>query len=293
MSAPRRVALVCNRERPVPSELVATIVEACRARGIETLLASPPEPHPDHLQMTNLVELIARADLVITAGGDGTLLSAAPLLVGTDKTLWGIHVGRLGYLTDITPDELDAALPVVLDGAARIENLEFIAATLQRPAGEPMSAFALNEIAVESAGSGRMISLDVTVQSERMAVIEGNGIIVSTPAGSTAYNLAAGGPILLPGADALVINPICPHTLTYRPVIVSNRSEIVIQPLSDRGAPRLLADGRVIGETLGPDSRIVIRGSGRHLRMLKTSRRSGFDILREKLGWGNPRGESR
>jgi len=293
MSAPRCVALVCNRERPVPAELVATIVDACRARGIETLLTSPPAPHPDHLQQMNLAELIARADLIITAGGDGTLLSVAPLLVNTDKTLWGIHVGRLGYLTDITPDELDSALPAVFDGSARIERLEFIAATLQRTTGEPTSALALNEIAVESAGSGRMVSLDVTVQGERMAVVEGNGVLIATPAGSTAYNLAAGGPILLAGAEALVINPICPHTLTYRPVIVASRSEIVIQPLSDRGAPRLVADGRVIGETLGPDCRIVIRGSGRHLRMLKTSRRSSFDILREKLGWGNPRGEGR
>lgn len=134
-----------------------------------------------------------------------------------------------------------------------------------------------------------MVSLAIEIDGIPVTTLDGNGVIVATPSGSTAYNLAAGGPIILPGLGVMVVTPICPHALSHRPIIVSNRSTVTIRPLSSSGDPHLIADGIVVSEHLGSESAVTVRASGRKTRMVRTSDRTSFDVLGEKLGWGDPR----
>jgi NAD+ kinase len=224
------------------------------------------------------------AELVIVLGGDGTLLSAARAAGGRDVPLFAVNLGNLGFLTSIKVDELYPQLERALRGDFRLSLRRMLHGELWR-AGTCIGTYeALNDVALAKAEIARMIELEVHVDGHFMCVYRADGLVISTPTGSTAYSLSAGGPIIFPTVEALCLTPICPHTLSHRPIILPDEAVIEV---TARGSNTtyLTVDGQV-GEMLEPSDKIVCRLSNRAIRLIAPPDKSFFDVLREKLEWG-------
>lgn len=224
------------------------------------------------------------AQLVIVLGGDGTLLAAARAIGGREIPIFAVNLGGLGFLTAITIDQLYPELERALRGEHRIGKRRMLDCELVRDEQIIASFSALNDVVITKTMLARMIDLDAHVDNHFVAAYKADGLIISTPTGSTAYSLSAGGPIIFPSVAALCLTPICPHTLTNRPVIVPDTS--VVQILS-RGAEGafLTIDGQV-GEPISKGDRIVCRSSSNAISLIRPPRMLYFDVLREKLKWG-------
>jgi NAD+ kinase len=225
------------------------------------------------------------ADLLIVLGGDGTLLSAARAINGRDIPLFAVNLGSLGFLTSITRDELFPELERVLRGEIRIGKRRMLRCEVWRGDHRVSEYQALNDAVITKASIARMIDLDTHVDNHFVCVYKADGLIVSTPTGSTAYSLSAGGPIVFPQVAALCITPICPHTLTNRPVIVPDASVIHILNRGEDDSTYLTIDGQV-GELLRRGDRVVCCASDHYVHLVRPPKMLFFDVLREKLKWG-------
>jgi NAD+ kinase len=224
------------------------------------------------------------AQLLIVLGGDGTLLSAARALGGRDIPLFAVNLGNLGFLTAITVDELYPQLERALAGDYRISRRRMLHTEVRRR-GQLAGAYeALNDIALAKANIARIIDVEVHVDDHFMCLYKADGLIVSTPTGSTAYSLSAGGPIMVPSVAALCITPICPHMLSNRPVIVPDDAVIQLTLRGDN-ITYLTADGQV-GQQLEQGDRVVCRRSEHTVHLIRPEGAEFFDVLREKLKWG-------
>jgi len=234
-------------------------------------------------------DLPRHVDMVLVLGGDGTLLAMADCIghAGTDIPILGVNFGSLGFLTEVTLPELYTSLEAALAGTARIDERLMLRSVTTRGDRAVAERLVLNDVVVTQGTLSRIINLSVSVGHEFMMHLKADGLIVSSPTGSTAYNLAAGGPIVHPGVDALTITPIAPHTLTNRPVVVPASSEIRIQPLINEGNDRVFAafDGQFSVQLQAGDV-VLVRRAERPLRLIRASARHYFDVLREKLKWG-------
>ena len=223
--------------------------------------------------------------LVIVLGGDGTLLSAARAIGGRDIPLFAVNLGGLGFLTAISVEELFPELERALRNENRIARRRMLACEVQRD-GEIVASYdALNDVVITKGQIARMIDLVCNVDAHFVCRYKADGLIISTPTGSTAYSLSAGGPIVFPSVGALCITPICPHTLTNRPVLVSDSSVIQILNLAATGDAYLTIDGQV-GEPLREEDRVVCRSSRKAVSLIRPPRMLFFDVLRQKLKWG-------
>ena len=223
--------------------------------------------------------------LVIVLGGDGTLLSAARAIGGRDIPLFAVNLGGLGFLTAISVEELFPELERALRNEHRIARRRMLACEVQRD-GEIVASYdALNDVVITKGQIARMIDLVCNVDAHFVCRYKADGLIISTPTGSTAYSLSAGGPIVFPSVGALCITPICPHTLTNRPVLVSDSSVIQVLNLAATGDAYLTIDGQV-GEPLREEDRVVCRSSKKAVSLIRPPRMLFFDVLRQKLKWG-------
>jgi len=224
---------------------------------------------------------------VVVLGGDGTLLSVARALGSRAVPILGVNLGTLGFLTEIALDELFAALDRVLRGEHRIESRMRLEVGVVRGGVEapPAERFlALNDAVLTKADLARMIDLETRAGGDLVTSYHADGLIVATPTGSTAYSLSAGGPIVLPELEAFVLTPICPHTLTQRPLVLSHSAEIEIVVRS-REEVQLTIDGQE-GATLQQGDSVRVRRSAHPVHIVVSPFRSRFEILRQKLGWG-------
>jgi NAD+ kinase len=228
-------------------------------------------------------EVAATADVLVVMGGDGTLLAASHLVEKTVPVL-GVNFGSLGFLTEITMNELYPTLEGVLRGDYRYEERRMLRAHMQRRDTAETSGDVLNDVVVTKAALSRIIELDVAVDGLFVSAFRADGLIVSSPTGSTAYNLAAGGPILYPTLEAVVLTPICPHMLTNRPVVISDRSTIEVRLRAREGEAHITLDGQRGFPLRGGDVVTVTR-SPRTIRLVK-AQRDYFEVLRTKLKWG-------
>ncbi|MEO8052981.1 MAG: NAD(+)/NADH kinase [Acidobacteriota bacterium] len=224
------------------------------------------------------------AQLLIVLGGDGTLLSAARALRGRDIPLFAVNLGNLGFLTAITVEELYPQLERVLAGEYEISRRRMLHTDLWRGGTCTCTYEALNDITLAKADIARIIDLEVQVDDHFMCLYKADGLIVSTPTGSTAYSLSAGGPIVVPVVAAFCITPICPHMLTNRPVIVPDEAVIQIK-VSGENTTYLTVDGQV-GEQLHKGDRVICRRSEQTVQLIRAGGVRFFDVLREKLQWG-------
>ena len=229
-------------------------------------------------------EVAAGADVLVVLGGDGTLLAASHL-VDRPVPVLGVNFGSLGFLTEITMPELYPTLEGVLRGDYKFEERRMLRARLQQPDAADTTGDVLNDVVVTKAALSRIIEFDVAIDGLFVSAFRADGLIVSSPTGSTAYNLAAGGPILHPTLDAVVLTPICPHMLTNRPLVVSDRSSIEVRLRAGRESDaHLTLDGQRGFPLRGGDS-VTITRSPRTIRLVK-AQRDYFEVLRTKLKWG-------
>jgi len=225
------------------------------------------------------------ADLAVVAGGDGTMLSAARDLVPLGVPLVGINQGRLGFMTDIGHEDMRAGLGAILDGRYVIEERALLDAEIQREGKSMLRTVALNEAVVGKGAQGRLIEFELSLDGEFVYSLRADGILVATPTGSTAYALSAQGPILHPAVPALALVPLNPHTLSARPVSVSDRSVIEIKLARTPGPDaQTYFDGFALAE-LAPGDRLILKRSTHMLRFVHPPGYKYFATLREKLGW--------
>jgi NAD+ kinase len=224
-------------------------------------------------------------DLVIVLGGDGTLLSAARAIGRREIPLFPVNIGGLGFLTAITLDELYPELERALRGEHRIAKRKLLTVEVVRDGQVTASYDALNDAVLTKAALARMIDLDTHVDDQFVCVYKADGLIIATPTGSTAYSLSAGGPIVFPSVPAICLTPICPHTLTNRPVLVPETSVIRIISHGNNESVFLTIDGQV-GQPLVEGDTVVCRSSHYSLLLIRPPRAMFFDVLRQKLKWG-------
>jgi NAD+ kinase len=231
-------------------------------------------------------EIAARADALVVLGGDGTLLGVTHALDRRSVPILGVNFGSLGFLTEITLAELYPTLQGVLDNRYEYEERRMLRAVVRRSGRPDHTGDVLNDVVVTKAVLSRIIELDVAVDGLFVSAFRADGLIVSSPTGSTAYNLAAGGPILHPALPAVVLTPICPHMLTNRPLVVGDESTIEVRLRAERGVEvQVTFDGQH-GLPLSSDDTVVVTRSPRSLRLVKARGRDFFAVLRTKLKWG-------
>lgn len=222
-------------------------------------------------------------DFVISIGGDGTFLRAASMVGSKGTPIIGVNTGRLGFLADIHPDEIDHAIAEIVDGHYAVEPHAVI---MVETDGEIIegSPFALNDIAVLKRDNAAMISVRTCINGEYLVTYQADGLIVSTPTGSTAYGLSNGGPIIVPDADILCLTPVAPHSLNVRPIVINDDSEITLEVESRSHNFLVAIDGR--SEKLLESTRLTIRKAPYTINIVKRDSRSYFSTLREKMMWG-------
>lgn len=284
-SAPiKTVGLIAKPRADRAVTLVPELAAWLRQRGVRVLLDEEAGVYAGETGETR--EAVAgAAELLIVLGGDGTLLSAARASIGRDIPLFAVNLGGLGFLTAIKADDIYNQLEHVLRGDYQVLHRRMLHTELWRGNGIVAAHEALNDVVLTKSDIARMIDLEIYVDRYFVCVYKADGLIVSTPTGSTAYSLSAGGPIMTPTVAALAITPICPHMLTNRPVIVPDESEIQVA-VRDAGATHLTIDGQV-GENLEPGDRVVCRRSAHSISLVHPPGTGFFDVLREKLKWGD------
>jgi len=233
-------------------------------------------------------DLASQVDVVIVLGGDGTLLAMAKAIAesGHDIPILAVNFGSLGFLTEITRPEIFQSLDTVISGKATHDLRMMLRASATR-AGRPLvTHLALNDVVFSRTALSRMIELDVSVGDQFVASVKADGLIVATPTGSTAYNLAAGGPIVHPSMDALVLTPIAPHTLTNRPIVISAEREVRVKSAGTNAGDEVYVtvDGQT-GFALSEGDEIAITKAERPIRLIRATTRSYFEVLRQKLKW--------
>ena len=229
---------------------------------------------------------LARAELIVAIGGDGTMLYAARLASRAKVPLLGVNRGRLGFLADITPADMCARLDDVLAGRFEREARAMLHARIERHDAAAPSAIALNDVVLQKWETGRMLDFETWVDGQFVNTHGGDGLIVATPTGSTAYALSCGGPIMHPSLEALVVVPVCPHTLSDRPIVVSSKSQIEIKLVKRADAKaQVTCDGVMLGD-LSMNDRLLIGPADHDVVLLHPPGHDYYRILRSKLHWG-------
>jgi len=236
-------------------------------------------------------------DLLLTLGGDGTLLRGARMVAGLDVPILGINLGHLGFLTSVPEDEIEAGLGRIMSGDYVLDHRFTLEATIFHEDGEEGDRFlALNDFVLHQRGVARMTRLDLFVGTdgtlEEIGSFSGDGVILATPTGSTAYSLSAGGPLIVPSVECIVVTPIAPHTLAVRPLVIPSAKEVVVRGLDPEEALVLTVDGQV-GRELAPGDQIRVRRSAIRIPLVRLPEQSFFSTMRRKLNWAVRSGEER
>jgi NAD+ kinase len=257
-------------------------------RGVRALLPAndPLAVPPDLAERLPEHEIANQADLVIAIGGDGTLLYAARLVAHRGVPLIGINRGRLGFLTDVLPQDMFASVDAALEGRCERDERALLEARIVGANGVLTTSLALNDVVLQKWETGRMLDFETWIDGAYVNTHGGDGLVVASSTGSTAYALSCGGPIVAPHLDVLVVAPICPHTLSDRPIVVSGRSVIVVK-LIDRPDTRaqIMCDGVSLGE-LTPGDRLEVHPTSQKITLLHPNRFEYYRLLRSKLHWG-------
>jgi NAD+ kinase len=284
-----RVGLLGRREHPGVIDIVTDLLSLLEQRGIDVVLEDrlATLAHLETHATRSRDEIGAQVDLAIVIGGDGSLLSAARTLVRHDTPVIGINRGRLGFLTDVSPDDLVAQVNAVLDGQYRRDQRFLLDVTVLRGDEIIGRAEALNDIVVNSGTSAQMIEFELSIDGEFVYRLNADGLIVSSPTGSTAYSLSGGGPIMNPSLDAMVLVPMYPHSLNSRPIVVGGSSVIRLDVVSRNEIhPPVTCDGQVSLTALPGDS-VQVQKKAEMLTLLHPPGYSFYASCRDKLRWSD------
>jgi len=282
----KRIGIVAKPDRPDAAGVVARLLDWCAEHGLQPVLEKETAGLcPDAQASTaRKPDLPGQVDLLLVLGGDGTLLSMARLVGDLGVPILGVNLGGLGFLTAQTKEELFPALEAFLAGGLVIEERVMLAAQVWRQ-GERLSEYAaLNDVVITKSAMSRIINLAVSVDGQFATAYRADGLIISTPTGSTAYCLSAGGPIVFPTMPAIVLTPICSHTLTNRPIVLPADQRIEVTLQSDQDV-MLTLDGQV-GFALKEADVVAISQATARIRLLRFPQKHFFSVLRTKLKWG-------
>ncbi len=267
--------------------LLAHLAQAAPRVGItlfseEGLLSLWPEPKPQRLVPTTAIECL------LTLGGDGTLLRGARALNGANVPVLGVNLGRVGFLTTASTQNLDWALDALVRRAYATEpRLGLLPSIVDKQGRGRTEPLVLNDVVVHKGGVARVLRLRVAVDGDDVGQYSADGIIVSTPTGSTAYSLSAGGPIVVPGVDAIVLTAICPHTLAVRPLVLPSSVTVSIEPIPPWTDDVLLSFDGQVGTTIQPGERLLVRRAERAVLLIRLGPEGFFARMRKKLQWGD------
>mgnify|MGYP000156117042 CR=1 FL=1 len=275
----KKIGVIGNRTKPKLVPTVKVLEKACKERGVRVFVE---EGLADLFQKPRVFTppVPEDFDFVVAMGGDGTFLRAARMTVPREIPVLGVNLGSLGFLTEIQEPKLRRALSNVLSGDYVIEHRMVLEAQAEG-VNEPL--YAVNDVVVCMANVGRMITVGLYVDGEYVKSVSADGVIVSTPTGSTAYSLAAGGPIVFPVMEAIVFTPICPHTLAFRPIIFPSTKVVELEIQQEDAV--MVVDGQLRYE-LHPKDRIRVIRASLDLKIVKAGESTFFEILRTKLHWG-------
>jgi NAD+ kinase len=281
-----RVGIVAKTDAAQADGVVRRLVEWLGARGLPVLLDKETASlvADVSLPQTSRADLPAQVDVIVVLGGDGTLLSVARAVGDLGVPILGVNLGGLGFLTATTLEEMMPALEAFLGGHMVVEERMMLGARVRRAGASDREFLALNDVVIMKSAMSRIIRLDVAVDEQFATGYRADGLILSTPTGSTAYCLSAGGPIVVPTMDAVILTPICSHTLTNRPLVLPATQRLTVTLLSDQDV-MLTLDGQV-GFALMRDDTVEVRRAAARTRLLRLPQRHFFSVLRTKLKWG-------
>jgi NAD+ kinase len=291
MSAIKRIGIVLKPHQPDALKTICDLTLWLSQKGIE--LAGGPEIERDRVEQetgcsvptVDADKLAESVDLILVLGGDGTMISTARTIGDHDVPVLGINYGGLGYLAEFRIEELYTALESILSGNFRLDRRVMLRVDLQRGDEAVTSHRVLNDVVINKSALARIIEIEAYLNQQFVNSFRADGLIVSTPTGSTAYNLSAGGPVVFPSMNAIVITPICPFTLSNRPIVVPDDAVIELRLKTEQEDVSLTLDGQV-GFPLKVDDRVMIRKSLTTFNLVQPSNRNYFDVLRDKLRWG-------
>jgi NAD+ kinase len=283
----RRIGVVARRDRAEALDVVRGLVQWLTAHGREVVVDSETAAvlRLPGVTVSERGELPGKVDLIVVLGGDGTLLSVARLVDGLEVPILGVNLGGLGFLTATTLEALFPTLEAVLRGEYSAEERVVLVAGLTRGGAPLAEQLALNDVVVAKGALGRLIDLEVRVDGQPMTAYRADGLIIATPTGSTAYNLSAAGPILFPTMDAVVLTPICSHTLTNRPIVLPASVRLEVTLLTEAPDVVLSVDGQP-GPPVAAGDVVHVRRAGSRIRLIRDPRKSYFEVLRTTLKWG-------
>ncbi|MFZ5453282.1 MAG: NAD(+)/NADH kinase [Thermodesulfobacteriota bacterium] len=276
------LAIITKKHQPDAWEAGQALEVWSQNRGLKVVLLVN---EPDH----QILPLPDDIEFIVVMGGDGTLLSVARRYGQRGIPILGVNVGGLGFLTEVSLEELYPALEQILDGRFEVEERMMLSATIFREGQRFWEETVLNDAVINKGALARIVELTAWIDGEYLTTYRADGLIISTPTGSTAYTLSAGGPIVYPTLRHVLLLPICPHTLSNRPIILPETVTVAVTLDPKAEDVYLTVDGQV-GQALQPGDRVEVRRAPHHLKLIKSPRRSHFEILRAKLGWGEVRG---
>jgi NAD+ kinase len=279
----RTVGLVAKYNEPKAARAVRWLIPWLKKRGKKVCVENGLTRKG--ARSCSKKEMAAEADLIISLGGDGTLLNIAPLVVRPEVPILGVNLGGLGFITEVGVDELETVLRKTLDGDYEVEPRMTLEARVIGKKGRSRKFRILNDAVIAKGARSRIIDLETYVGEDYLCTYRADGLIISTPTGSTAYSLAAAGPILEPTLGAMVLAPICPHTLTNRPIVVPSNATIRVTLRSFGDTVFFSPDGQQ-GVRLHNGDKVEARDYGMPVSLIKLPSRSYYEILREKLKWG-------
>jgi NAD+ kinase len=280
----RSVGVCLKHDQPQAEATVASLVAWLRERGLVVRVDEVVAAAVD-LPATAREALAAEVDLIISVGGDGTLLSIARAAGTREVPILGVNLGRLGFLTEINVDELYPTLEKMLAGNVETVSRMRLEVVARRGDRERGRYLALNDAVITKTALSRMVDLEAWADGVKVTTYHADGLIVSTPTGSTAYSLSAGGPLLLPGLEAMVLTPICPHSLTQRPIVLPQTARIEIIVDTRGGEVALTVDGQE-GLDLADGDRVTVQRSAHPVQIVASPFRNRYEILHAKLRWG-------
>jgi NAD+ kinase len=291
VSSIKRVGIVLKPHQPDALQTLCELTIWLAERGI-SLLGGPEIERERIAHQTGCVvqavepdKLAASVDLILVLGGDGTMIATARLMGDTEVPVLGINYGGLGYLAEFRIEELYTALESILAGNYRLDKRVMLEVELLRGKEHVTRNRVLNDVVINKSALARIIEIEAYLNRQFVNSFRADGLIVSTPTGSTAYNLSAGGPVIFPSMNAVVITPICPFTLSNRPIVVPDDSFIELCLKTEQEDVSLTLDGQV-GFSLRAEDRVVIRKSQTTFNLVQPTNRNYFDVLRDKLRWG-------
>ena len=287
----KRIGVVVKPHQPEALVTMCELTEWLTARGI-ALVGGPDVDREriEHetgcaIEVIPDEELPQKVDLILVLGGDGTMIATARMLGDYEVPVIGVNYGGLGYLAEFRIEELFSALESILAGDYKLEKRVMLAVELRRDDELITNNRVLNDVVMNKSALARIIQIETYLNDQFVNSFRADGLIVSTPTGSTAYNLSAGGPIIFPTMNAVVITPICPFTLSNRPIVVPDDSVIEVRLMTEKEDVALTLDGQV-GFPIQAHDRVIIRKSKTTFNLVQPKNRNYFDLLRDKLRWG-------